>query len=167
VAAPAQSYGKQIAVGDAAAGVLVLSAGALGLVCFFETFEVFEDEKPDSHPTCTLALFSVSLGLGAYALTGPIIHLVHGRPLAALGSLGLRVALPTAGALIMASGDDEAEGWGALLFVAGAVTAAFIDWLVLAAPGEPAKTREPRAVGWQPAVLALRGGAGLGLVARY
>ncbi|EYF03513.1 hypothetical protein [Chondromyces apiculatus] len=35
------------------------------------------------------------VGLGAFAVSGPIIHLAHGRPVAAGGALALNVLVPT------------------------------------------------------------------------
>jgi len=72
------------------------------------------------------------LGLGAYALGGPIVHLVHQRPPAALGSLGLRLALPVVGALIGATAENcnrRCTGGGPTLVggVVGAVFAVGID----------------------------------------
>jgi hypothetical protein len=48
----------------------------------------------------SLVTAPIVVGLGGLVLGGPIVHLVHHRPLAALASLGLRTALPTAGAYI-------------------------------------------------------------------
>ncbi len=42
----------------------------------------------------------VFVGLGGFVLGAPIVHLVHGRPVAAVGSLGLRALLPIGGAFV-------------------------------------------------------------------
>jgi hypothetical protein len=39
----------------------------------------------------------IALGVATYAGGGPIVHLAHGRPWAALGSLGVRVGIPGVG----------------------------------------------------------------------
>lgn len=77
------------------------------------------------------------LGVSIYALGGPIVHVVHLRGLAVLGSLGIRIVAPVSGVLVglqAANGCDgflcELEGaaWGALIGVgvAVAIDAAFI-----------------------------------------
>jgi hypothetical protein len=42
----------------------------------------------------------LGVGIGGLVLGGPIVHLVHERPLAALASLGLRTVLPVVGGYI-------------------------------------------------------------------
>jgi hypothetical protein len=74
----------------------------------------------------------VGLGAAGYFLGSPIVHFAHGRPGAAVGSLGLHLGLPVIGAGIgLAAADchnDHEEGWcgvgemgiGLLLGIVGA-----------------------------------------------
>ena len=78
------------------------------------------------------------IALGAYAVGGPIVHLVHDRPMAALGSFGLRVGMPAVGALLGSAGenckDDKCTGgWPTVLGgLVGALTAMSLDVTLLA-----------------------------------
>jgi hypothetical protein len=76
--------------------------------------------------------------LGGYLLAPPIIHLAHGRPLVALGSLGMRVALPIGGLYVADAacadhdyercGDELAAGIGIGMLAAMAIDAAALSW---------------------------------------
>jgi hypothetical protein len=46
------------------------------------------------------AEIGATISVGGYLLGGPIVHAAHGNPGAALGSLGLRLALPLGGGLL-------------------------------------------------------------------
>lgn len=104
-------YGWQNLTADGAAVVfLVFAAGASG-------------QGNDS-----LAWASLT----TYALGGPIIHLAHGNPGTALGSVALRVGAPIGGAMLgcgAGGGDGEfgCLGGAALGFLAGYVTAVAVD----------------------------------------
>jgi hypothetical protein len=52
------------------------------------------------------------LGSLSFALGGPSIHIANGRPLAALGSFGLRLALPFIGMAAGVDHDMDKEGCG-------------------------------------------------------
>src|SRR5580765_8446752 len=70
-----EPYGKQTLVADLGALTIVSSA------------TIWENRLP------------VELGLGAFMIGGPIVHLVHGKPVRAVASLGVRVAGPVIGLL--------------------------------------------------------------------
>ncbi len=117
-------------------------------------------------------LVAVALGTGrgepliGLALTGPVIHGVHGRGSAAVGSLFLRVTVPVAGAWIGSAtcGEDTTEDSFSCLdnavfgFAAGAAVAFGIDYFLLAR-----KTVETSAVRVQPAVSVTRTASTAGL----
>jgi hypothetical protein len=75
--------------------------------------------------------------LAAYFIAAPSVHLSRRRPAQALGSLGLRVALPLAGAFIglqaASCREDSDCGVGALVggVLIGTLTASVIDALAL------------------------------------
>jgi hypothetical protein len=85
------------------------------------------------------------LGAGAYVLTAPSIHLGHHRPLAALGSISLRIAAPLAlNALVEKGpcGPDPCLGPG---FFAGMALASLVDVTLLAHDsGEPTPKKTER-----------------------
>ena len=78
-------------------------------------------------------------GMGAWLLGGPTIHLAHGDAIQSIGSLALRGLLPIAGAIVGSSiGEAGAEGEllaglqeGIYGLLAGAATAAVLDWTLL------------------------------------
>lgn len=84
----------------------------------------------------------VIAGTVAYGAGGPAVHLVHDRPWAALGSLGMRGALPILGAVAWRGavtcpppGEEYGScGTGPILFglAAGAVAAMALDATLLA-----------------------------------
>jgi len=109
------------------------------------------------------------LGLPVFALGGPIVHLAHERPVAALGSLGLRVTVPLLFAAA-AAGDGchdcadptgPALTWGAI----GMAAVTMVDATFLGR--EKAKEEKPRA--WyaitsiSPAVDPVRKTAGVSM----
>jgi hypothetical protein len=88
-----------------------------------------------------IALTTVSIG--SYSLVPPLIHLAHGHPGKALGSLGLRVGLPAGGGWIgfligLVAGGGGLGGLfaGVVAFTIGAigggVAAQVVDAAVLA-----------------------------------
>lgn len=76
-------YGNQVLLADGTALALVLAGAVAGGA---------------GNDTVGLAL--AYGGLATYALGGPIVHLAHDRPGAALGSLSLRVGLPAVSGLM-------------------------------------------------------------------
>ncbi|MCA9642176.1 MAG: hypothetical protein H6718_07820 [Polyangiaceae bacterium] len=95
--------------------------------------------------TLTLDAVAITLGavtknayvfLGGYAVTGPILHLGHGQPANAIGSLGIRVAAPFIGMGVGkgqgGNGEDGDPGivFGAIvgLAVGAIVDAAWLSW---------------------------------------
>src|SRR5688572_7414027 len=97
----------------------------------------------------------VGLGLAAYALGGPIVHMAHDRAGVGVGSLGMRIGAPLVGAAIGAEAANCPDrpdremfcGMGeiALGVLIGAGTAIAIDAAVLAREPAPDSTR-PRIV---------------------
>lgn len=76
------------------------------------------------------------VSLGTYLVGSPIVHLAHGEPLRALGSLGLRAAVPTISGFV-AVGISGEKGLGGLFPAAigvgiGAAVAMVIDDVLLA-----------------------------------
>ena len=128
-----------------------------------------------------------SLFLGGYVFGGPIVHLAHRRPLAALGSLVLRVGAPTLGALTgwsivrVAGGNDNdnlgnvvgAGALGGLGLVLGYATAISLDCALLAHedillhPDHPDLPESAPGFTWTPSVAPVRDGAVAGIVGRF
>ncbi len=79
-----QWYGWQTLISDGASAAMVMA-----------TFAV--DGKPE--------VTFWTLGITTYALAPPIVHIAHGRPLTAVGDLGLRLAAPFLGLFIGAQID--------------------------------------------------------------
>jgi hypothetical protein len=86
------------------------------------------------------------LGLATYLLGAPLVHLGHGRPLAGLGSLGLRAGAPILGGALGVALERSASGCsgdfcglGGLLLggVVGVATAVALDSAVLAREKAP------------------------------
>jgi hypothetical protein len=127
------------------------------------------------------------LFLGGYVLGGPIVHLAHRRPLAALGSLVLRVGAPTLGALtgyslVRVSGGSNNDNLGNVAgagvlggvgLIFGYATAIALDSAVLAHEDVPLHPDHPdlpdSAPGftWTPSVAPVRDGAVAGIVGRF
>ncbi len=97
----------------------------------------------------------VTLGLGTYLLGAPIIHVAHGRPGRAVGSVAMRIGLPFLGAMVGAAlepkhncrpgvdsfecGDDEGPSGEVVLgLLLGVVGASLIDATVMADGDAPA-----------------------------
>lgn len=115
----------------------------------------------DDHPDKGFAVFG-----GGYVLGGPIVHLSHGNPGRAVGSLALRVGLPALGAWALFGPEPEChdtpetEGscgedviaravGGTLLALVGMTTASLLDWTVMGlsieeVPVEPGLTLVPQ-----------------------
>jgi hypothetical protein len=157
-------YGRDILVTD---GVSIGAGLGLGL----------------ANPGAGLGVFA-----GGYALGGPIVHLAHGRPLAALGSLALRLGAPTVGlftgySIAKVSGraeDDDAGPAAAALVgvILGYAAAISIDAAVLAHESEDAaddpdsgsrkKAAPPSAAfSWAPTVAPIREGGMVGIGGRF
>ena len=127
-----------------------------------------------------------ALFLGGYVFGGPIVHLAHRRPLAALGSLALRVAAPTLGAMtgwsivkVSSGGSNEGlwndagagvlAGLGVVLGYAAAIaidSAAIAREDVAAPPAAAPATGGRRGCRVAADLAAGRGAAGGGLSGR-
>ena len=96
-----------------------------------------------------------------FVAAGPAVHLWKQQPIHAAGSLGLRVALPLAGAAAGAAIDSERfgalEGAGV-----GAAAALLLDYALLSRRTIHESTRM-----WTPAVAAGAGGVALGVAGRF
>lgn len=113
------------------------------------------------------------LVMGSYLFGAPIVHVANGHGWRALGSLALRAALPIAGAAIGArvtdgTGctnciDDNASFVKGLLVGAtvGALVATVVDYGVIARPTRAVER------GWAPAAVPIKGGATVGVSARF
>jgi hypothetical protein len=111
------------------------------------------------------------LGLAGFALGAPIVHAAHERRWTAIGSLGLRVGAPLAGALsaygwgrLTCGAHDEGDlpcpgGWAILGLVGGLITASIVDTAVLAR--EPV---HPRGLSLTLTGAPVRGGGALGVL---
>ena len=131
----------------------------------------------------------IGVFLAGYSLGGPIVHLAHHRPLAALGSLALRVLAPSVGALtgysidrltsgVSDDGSHEASAAGVGL-VLGYITAVTIDAAAIARETEtvttesganPLPTTPPAnesSFRWAPTFAPLPGGAVAGIGGRF
>jgi hypothetical protein len=120
--------------------------------------------------------------IGVYVLGAPIVHAAHGRPLAALGSLGLRIGLPLLASAVGAAtadcssgrvvNDDDCHFGPSIAGLAvGIVLGAIIDSAAIAwdppsspPPYRPAPGTEPWSIRLlAPSAVPLRGGAALTL----
>jgi hypothetical protein len=112
-------YGWQILLTDASGVAAGIAIGSTG------------------YPGSGLLVFS-----GGYVLGGPIVHLSHGHPGRALGSLGLRLGLPVLGFSLPLLQDPSCDSEGdcddlgqlvaaLALGVVGMGVASVIDWAVL------------------------------------
>jgi hypothetical protein len=117
-----------------------------------------------------------------YLLGGPVIHLAHGEAGRAVGSLGLRVALPIAGAFVggalwwngqdarCKNGDpdfcsDDEFNVGALYGLGlGFLGAMVIDTAVLA---RPVPVRKDAGATWAPQLAVAPGHLGVGVIGRF
>jgi len=151
----ATSYRTSIAISDGIAGALTASFTVFGLWCFSETFELFTNDKPDSHPSCPIAAASGIGALGTYALGPAAIHLGHGHLDRAAASVGLRVGLPVATIALLDKADIDSDAAG-FLFLGSVLAAVLIDQTVLAKP-EP--VRRPLALA--PVLVPTSDGGGI------
>jgi hypothetical protein len=125
----------------------------------------------DGHGTTTGGEALGLLGLAGFALAAPIVHAAHDRGWTALGSLGLRVGAPVAGALagygwgsLICDAHDDSDipcpgAWAILGLVGGLLTASIVDTAVLA--------REPVHPGGLSLTFTgapVRGGGALGVL---
>lgn len=100
------------------------------------------------------------IGALSFAVATPFVHLAHGRPGRALGSLGLRLVVPFAGALLLEGGDDEGVG-AAAGFVLGAVAVSILDTAWLAGGDDPKPAHAGNVL--TPTASLVRGGVMVGL----
>jgi hypothetical protein len=145
---PTHWYGWQILASDAAS-LLVATVGTRA-------------EGSASH-------YSAFGGLLGYAAAPPLIHLLHDQGQRALGSVGMRLGFPVAGAAIgvVASsgcvGDDEEDlcqvSWGALGFLIGTLSAIALD----AALARESVPRQRVGLQLSPQILVSKREAQLGL----
>lgn len=131
---PQRWYGWQILTADVAIVGLVIAATS-------------GDGEPE--PAANI------LGL-LYPTASPFIHLAHDQSGKALGSLGLRLALPLLGGLIgfaahecdlLGPGPCRAADVGAVagVLAATAIDSAWLAWEPVPEPTAPERTRRPRA----------------------
>lgn len=131
--APAYWYGWQTLAADAGAIALFTTAGLLSNAA---------DHGAHDRTAATATLW---LGLGTYALGGPIVHLAHDRPATMARSSAMRVLLPLAGGItalpaarIVCDSRNDDDGLACLgaSFVVGAglglIAAAVLDATLLA-----------------------------------
>jgi hypothetical protein len=104
------------------------------------------------------------VGIGGYLLGPPLVHVVHGRPLPALGDFGLRLTIPpTCGIIGFAAAHGctgflcELEG-AAVGLIVGAGIAIGIDAIFLAR--EQVEVEKPKQVTIVPLVSPTRAGVG-------
>jgi len=134
-------YGWQTLATDGAALSLIMVGTAEGAGDFWERNETAEN--------------ITRAGAVTYLLGPPVVHVAHGRPLAGLGSLGLRAGAPTIG-WFAGAGLGRCPAWdvygscsdaiAAGVFL-GYATAVTLDAAVLAresAPAERSATARPR-----------------------
>ncbi len=117
------------------------------------------------------------VGTGTFLLGTPLVHLAHGNPGRAVGSLALRGALPTlafaAGYTAFHRSDQGTHelfpsgfGEGVLLGIGGIVACVAIDALLLAeeTPAAPARPQAPISrLSVSPQLAYIRGGAVAGV----
>jgi hypothetical protein len=125
----------------------------------------------------SIVTMPIIIGFGGYFLGGPIVHMAHGEYWRAIGSLGLRIGAPIAGAFLGAGLLCQNRGgeWGclgeALLgLIAGALAAAAIDASAIAWEKVPVEKQKPKAfapTAFTPLLLPREGGAELGVGFRF
>jgi hypothetical protein len=117
--------------------------------------------------------------IGVYLLGAPVVHAAHQRPLAALGSLGLRIGLPLLASSVGAAtadcssnrvvNDDNCQfgpslvGLGVGIVLAAIIDSAAIAWDPPSSPGSyrPAPVTEPWSIRLlAPSPVPMRNGAG-------
>lgn len=112
--APAEHwYGWELGIADG--GSLAILATGLALAI---------GNDGDGHASDDAAFTIVRVGIAGYLALAPALHVLHERPaLRVLGSVGLRIALPLAGAGLGAaalSGCSSSDSWGTSCQAAGA-----------------------------------------------
>jgi hypothetical protein len=111
--------------------------------------------------------------LATYSLGGPIVHLAHSRPGAALGSFGLRWGMPSLAALFgvglgYASCGRNSDGvcvglYGLLGLTLGTIGAIAVDSAVLAREQVPVKFTAAKSFNWRPDLNVSPSGVSAGL----
>jgi hypothetical protein len=150
-----RSYRGQLVAADSAALMAGIVAGGSGIE--------LDDELR-------------GIGVGTFLLAAPMIHAANGHGLRALGSLGLRLALPTLGAALGVHlqtrsssqctlgglcHDAVPQGGLVIGIGIGALTAVVVDTWLLAKPTKVTRS------GWAPTASPTRGGATVGLTGRF
>ena len=150
-------YGWQTFASDAASVGLFITALELS-----DGYSPFNGEAPAS------ANLAAGLGTAGYAAGGPTIHVLHGRPGAAVGSVFLRVGLPILGGIVgertatcLPGNRDYGNcgmGQAILGFLGGVVMASVIDAAMLSweSPSAKPKAAAGPTLGFAP-VLASDG----------
>lgn len=161
---------------DAAAAIPpALTIGAL----FFSVGLVGPEGKGQAPQTVGASVpYTFGAGAATYALCAPIVHAANGRPLAAVGSLAVRLGSPLAGAaLVYGSYRAFDDGWTTVLVGLAAIPGSFglailADYFFFTPPGgEPGSKPKPNmnpapkpsTAAWSPIVAPTRGGASGGL----
>lgn len=110
------------------------------------------------------------LGMGTYALGGPTVHLAHGRPGAAAGSLLLRVGLGFGGMFAGASADHDGESFAGAAYglLAGMLAASAIDAAALGHEDVVRPAERPQSgLSMSPTVSASRHAGAVGLAGSF
>jgi hypothetical protein len=115
------------------------------------------------------------VGLLGYVLGGPVVHVAHGNGWRALGSLGVRLAVPFLVGLAAwglfcldsCSADAAAVGADLVTRTAGPVVGSAVDVLALAGPKEVREKARTAGVVFVPRLAVIGGRAMLGLGARF
>jgi hypothetical protein len=129
---PARSYARKIILADGIAVSIFATGAALGMVCFWQTFELFSDEKPDSHWSCPVAAIGAIGGLAAFAFVPAVIHGHHGRGDHALLSIALRIGMPLSVGALTLSVAEDAPAVSAIVVPSSFIGAAILDYVFLA-----------------------------------
>lgn len=146
---PSEWYGWQVLVADASSLSLGIVGGLGGR-----------------------SLPAAGLGAVTYVGVSPIIHGVHGNAGAALGSLGLRVAMPTGGLFLGAAignGSSRSDQLGGVIVgaftgaAAGMVLATVIDTTLLARADKAPEPVPAGKVVWRPNLGVSQRGAEVGV----
>ena len=143
-------YGWQTLASDAASFALLLGGMAASGQGLYDS------------GTPPLANAMATLGIAGYVAGAPAIHFVHERPLAAAGSIGLRLLLPVLGGALgsgMAQCPPPSGDWGncglgelALGVGAGVLAAVVIDAAALSSARVESETPAAPRFGFAPVI---------------